>query len=153
MHLPGQGLGSDALTLRSTHKWRIWWCSIWLKVWMSSSLWTVHYLHVFSFKHAFSTHVVPRTNTRHPHGCPLAVCPCVYTQPFPFKRIHCSNMTRCGVSKPVSMWTIPSLRLPVHQPPGCSSAMRAKAADMHGKDCVRVAVRVRPFNKVSALTT
>ncbi|CAL8244953.1 unnamed protein product [Lota lota] len=25
--------------------------------------------------------------------------------------------------------------------------MRAKAADMHGKDCVKVAVRVRPFNK------
>ncbi|XP_056135305.1 kinesin-like protein KIF28 [Lampris incognitus] len=28
--------------------------------------------------------------------------------------------------------------------------MRAKAADMHGKDCVKVAVRVRPFNKCLA---
>uniref|UniRef100_A0A087YF23 Kinesin-like protein 6 n=1 Tax=Poecilia formosa TaxID=48698 RepID=A0A087YF23_POEFO len=28
-----------------------------------------------------------------------------------------------------------------------SCAMRAKASDMHSKDCVKVAVRVRPFNK------
>lgn len=27
--------------------------------------------------------------------------------------------------------------------------MRAKVSDMHSKDCVKVAVRVRPFNKVS----
>ncbi|XP_033972238.1 kinesin-like protein KIF28P [Trematomus bernacchii] len=29
----------------------------------------------------------------------------------------------------------------------CCCTMRAKAADMHSKDCVKVAVRVRPFNK------
>lgn len=32
--------------------------------------------------------------------------------------------------------------------PTCCT-MRAKASDMHSKDCVKVAVRVRPFNKVS----
>lgn len=30
--------------------------------------------------------------------------------------------------------------------------MRAKSSDVHAKDCVKVAVRVRPFNKVSQET-
>lgn len=48
-----------------------------------------------------------------------------------------------------------SVREPITQPdsltvlmPACCT-MRAKASDMHSKDCVKVAVRVRPFNKVS----
>ncbi|XP_036952677.1 kinesin-like protein KIF28P isoform X4 [Acanthopagrus latus] len=46
-----------------------------------------------------------------------------------------------------------SCRKPITQPdsvtvlmPACCT-MRAKASDMHSKDCVKVAVRVRPFNK------
>lgn len=38
----------------------------------------------------------------------------------------------------------------VCQPPALMiPAIKSKASDMHSKDCVRVAVRVRPFNKVS----
>ena len=33
--------------------------------------------------------------------------------------------------------------------PRYACPMKTKTADMQGKDCVKVAVRVRPFNKVS----
>ncbi len=72
-----------------------------------------------------------------------------WTPPVILTRLcPCRRVTRHGPAWVCVRELITQSAGPTALIPACCT-MRAKASDMHSKDCVKVAVRVRPFNKVS----